>query len=103
MRAGLHEENRAASMRHAQAAIVNGQDDALALTFAGFSIGMDGHEPPFLVRNDTTALEAGMCFSDEPGLYIPGQFGIRLEDCWYMTENGPKLFTALAKSLDEPV
>jgi Xaa-Pro dipeptidase len=44
-----------------------------------------------------------MCFSDEPGLYIPGQFGIRLEDCWYMTESGPKLFTALAKSLDEPV
>ena len=69
----------------------------------GHGIGMDGHEPPYLVRNDTTALEAGMCFSDEPGLYIPGQFGIRLEDCWYMTESGPKLFTALAKSLDEPV
>jgi TolB-like protein len=44
LRAGLHEENRAASMRHAQAAIVHGQDDALALTFAGFSIGMDGHD-----------------------------------------------------------
>jgi Xaa-Pro dipeptidase len=69
----------------------------------GHGIGMDGHEPPYLVRNDTTALEPGMCFSDEPGLYIPGQFGIRLEDCWYMTESGPKLFTALAKSLDEPV
>ena len=69
----------------------------------GHGIGMDGHEPPFLVRNDTTPLEAGMCFSDEPGLYIPGQFGVRLEDCWYMTESGPKLFTALAKSLDEPV
>ena len=69
----------------------------------GHGIGMDGHEPPYLVRNDTTALEAGMCFSDEPGLYIPGQFGVRLEDCWYMTESGPKLFTALAKSLDEPV
>jgi Xaa-Pro aminopeptidase len=69
----------------------------------GHGIGMDGHEPPYLVRNDTTALEAGMCFSDEPGLYIPGQFGIRLEDCWYMTEGGPKLFTGFAKSLDEPV
>jgi TolB-like protein len=44
LRAGLHEENRAASMRHAQAAIAHGQDDALALTFAGFSIGMDGHD-----------------------------------------------------------
>ncbi len=69
----------------------------------GHGIGMDGHEPPYLVRNDTTPLEAGMCFSDEPGLYIPGEFGIRLEDCWYMTESGPKLFTPLAKSLDEPV
>jgi TolB-like protein len=44
LRAGLHEESRAASIRHAQAAIVYGQDDALALTFAGFSIGMDGHD-----------------------------------------------------------
>jgi TolB-like protein len=44
LRAGLHEENRAASIRHAQAALVHGQDDALALTFAGFSIGMDGHD-----------------------------------------------------------
>jgi tetratricopeptide (TPR) repeat protein len=44
LRAGLHEQNRAASMRHARAAILHGQDDALALTFAGFSIGMDGHE-----------------------------------------------------------
>jgi Xaa-Pro dipeptidase len=44
-----------------------------------------------------------MCFSDEPGLYIPGEFGIRLEDCWYMTAAGPKLFTPLAKSIDQPI
>jgi Xaa-Pro dipeptidase len=69
----------------------------------GHGIGMEGHEAPYLVRNDTTPLEAGMCFSDEPGLYIPGEFGIRLEDCWYMTEKGPRLFTPLAKSLDEPI
>ena len=69
----------------------------------GHGIGLDGHEPPYLVRSDTTPLQAGMCFSDEPGLYIPGEFGIRLEDCWYMTETGPKLFTALAKSLDQPI
>ena len=54
----------------------------------GHGIGMDGHEPPYLVRSDTTPLQAGMCFSDEPGLYIPGEFGIRLEDCWYMTAGG---------------
>jgi len=69
----------------------------------GHGIGMDGHENPYLVRNDVTPLAAGMCFSDEPGLYIPGEFGIRLEDCWYMTEQGPKLFTPLAKSIDQPV
>lgn len=68
----------------------------------GHGIGMDGHEAPFLVRNDTTPLAAGMCFSDEPGIYIPGEFGIRLEDCWYMTSSGPKLFTALARSIDQP-
>ena len=69
----------------------------------GHGIGMDVHEPPYLVRNDTTPLQQGMCFSDEPGLYIPGEFGIRLEDCWYMTEGGPKLFTELARSIDQPV
>jgi len=69
----------------------------------GHGIGLDGHEPPYLVHGDTTPLEAGMCFSDEPGIYIPGEFGIRLEDCWYMTAAGPKLFTALAKSLEEPI
>ena len=69
----------------------------------GHGIGMEVHEAPYLVRNDTTPLEAGMCFSDEPGLYIPGEFGIRLEDCWYMTEAGPKLFTPLARSLEAPI
>ncbi len=69
----------------------------------GHGIGLDGHESPYLVHNDMTPLQAGMCFSDEPGIYIPGEFGIRLEDCWHMTPEGPKLFTALAKSLDEPV
>ena len=69
----------------------------------GHGIGLDGHEPAFLVHGDTTALQAGMCFSDEPGIYIPGEFGVRLEDCWFMTASGPKLFTPLAKSLDEPI
>jgi Xaa-Pro dipeptidase len=69
----------------------------------GHGIGLDGHEPAYLVHGDATPLEAGMCFSDEPGIYIPGEFGMRLEDCWHMTDAGPKLFTGLAKSIDEPV
>jgi Xaa-Pro dipeptidase len=69
----------------------------------GHGIGLDGHEPPYLVHGDATPLQAGMCFSDEPGIYIPGEFGIRLEDCWFMTSAGPKLFTSLAKSLDSPI
>jgi Xaa-Pro dipeptidase len=69
----------------------------------GHGIGLDGHEPPYLVHGDTTPLQAGMCFSDEPGIYIPGEFGIRMEDCWYMTSSGPKLFTPLAKSLEQPI
>jgi Xaa-Pro dipeptidase len=69
----------------------------------GHGIGLDGHESPYLVHGDATPLAAGMCFSDEPGLYIPGEFGIRLEDCWHMTETGPKLFTELAKSIDDPI
>lgn len=69
----------------------------------GHGIGLDGHEPPYLVHGDATPLQAGMCFSDEPGIYIPGEFGIRLEDCWFMSAAGPKLFTPLAKSLEDPI
>jgi Xaa-Pro dipeptidase len=69
----------------------------------GHGIGLDGHEPAYLVHGDSTPLQVGMCFSDEPGIYIPGEFGVRLEDCWFMTSSGPKLFTPLAKSLQEPI
>ena len=69
----------------------------------GHGIGMDGHEPPNLMRADTTPFAVNMCFSDEPGIYSPGEFGVRMEDCWYLTEQGPKLFTPLAKSIDDPI
>lgn len=69
----------------------------------GHGIGLDGHEAAYLVHGDATPLQPGMCFSDEPGIYIPGEFGVRLEDCWHMTASGPQLFTPLAKSLEQPV
>ena len=69
----------------------------------GHGIGMDGHEPVNLVRGETTRLAPGMCFSDEPGLYLPGKFGIRLEDCFHMTESGPNWFSEPPRSIDAPV
>lgn len=68
----------------------------------GHGIGLDGHEPVNLVHGEATKLSPGMCFSNEPGIYIPGQFGIRLEDCFHMTEAGPKYFSEPPPSLDKP-
>lgn len=69
----------------------------------GHGIGMDGHEPVNLVRGEATRLAPGMCFSNEPGLYLPGKFGVRLEDCFHMTDAGPKWFSMPPTSLDAPV
>ncbi len=69
----------------------------------GHGIGMDGHEPVNLVRGETTRLAAGMCFSNEPGLYLPGQFGVRLEDCFHMTADGPVWFSTPPASIDQPL
>lgn len=69
----------------------------------GHGIGMDGHEPVNLVRGEKTPLAPGMCFSNEPGIYIPGSFGIRLEDCFHMTDSGPKWFSVPPRAIDEPL
>lgn len=68
----------------------------------GHGMGMDGHEWPYLVRGNTRLLEPGMVFSDEPGIYIPGEFGIRLEDDMVITETGAELFTPQSESLEKP-
>jgi Xaa-Pro dipeptidase len=68
----------------------------------GHGIGMDGHEWPYLVRGNKLPLAAGMCFSDEPGIYIPHEFGVRLEDDMHITENGAELFTPQSPSLENP-
>lgn len=69
----------------------------------GHGIGMEGHEPVNLVHGEMTRLDVGMCFSDEPGIYIPGKFGIRLEDCFHMTPTGPRFFSEPPRSIDQPV
>ncbi len=68
----------------------------------GHGMGMDGHEWPYLVRGNTTKLAANMTTSNEPGIYIRGEFGIRLEDDMHVTENGAELFTPQSPSLEEP-
>jgi Xaa-Pro dipeptidase len=74
----------------------------------GHGIGMDGHEWPYLVRNDMFGwdlkprLQANMTFSDEPGIYIPGEFGIRLEDDMLIKESGAELLTPQCPSLEDP-
>ena len=68
----------------------------------GHGIGLDGHEPVNFVSGEKTLLAPGMCFSNEPGIYSFGKFGIRLEDCLHMTEDGPVLFSDLSPSIDKP-
>jgi Xaa-Pro dipeptidase len=69
----------------------------------GHGIGLDGHEPVNLVHGETTRLAEGMCFSDEPGIYLPGKFGVRLEDCFHMTASGPTWFSEPPPSIDQPL
>jgi Xaa-Pro dipeptidase len=68
----------------------------------GHGMGMDGHEWPYLVKGNPLPLEADMTFSDEPGIYIRGEFGVRLEDDMHITENGAELFTPQSPSPEEP-
>jgi Xaa-Pro dipeptidase len=68
----------------------------------GHGIGIDGHEWTYLVKGNKTKLEPGMCFSDEPMIAIYGEFGIRLEDCMYITESGARTFTKQSPAIDQP-
>ena len=68
----------------------------------GHGLGMDGHEWPYLVRGNPTKLQANITTSNEPGIYIRGEFGVRLEDDMHVTENGTELFTPQSPSLEEP-
>lgn len=68
----------------------------------GHGIGMDIHEWPYLVKDNPHQLAPGMCFSNEPMIVVPGEFGIRLEDHFYVTDAGPVWFTEPSKSITEP-
>lgn len=68
----------------------------------GHGIGLDGHEWTYLVKGNKTKLAPGMCFSNEPGIYIYGEFGMRLEDCMYITDDGVELFSKQSPSISEP-
>jgi len=68
----------------------------------GHGIGMDGHEWPYLVKGNTQLLEANMTTSDEPGIYLRGEFGVRLEDDMYVTPDGARWFTPQSNSLENP-
>jgi len=68
----------------------------------GHGLGMDGHEWPYLVLGNQNKLEANMTTSNEPGIYIRGEFGIRLEDDMHITEDGSELFTPQSPSLEDP-
>ena len=68
----------------------------------GHGIGMDIHEWPYLVKDNPHQLAPGMCFSNEPMIVVPGEFGIRLEDHFYVSEAGPVWFTEPSKSITEP-
>ena len=74
----------------------------------GHGLGMDGHEWPYLVENNmygwtkSVTLQPGMVFTNEPGIYIPGEFGLRLEDDMVITESGAEMFTPQSPSIDDP-
>lgn len=68
----------------------------------GHGIGLEGHEWTNFVKGNKTLIQPGMCFSDEPTISIPGEFGIRLEDCLYIAEDGPHFFSKQSVSIDQP-
>ncbi|MDH4220407.1 MAG: M24 family metallopeptidase, partial [Candidatus Aminicenantes bacterium] len=69
----------------------------------GHGIGLEGHEYPYLVKGNKLKLQPGMTFSDEPGIYIYGEFGVRLEDCFVVTEDGGRFFGGMeSTAIDKP-
>lgn len=69
----------------------------------GHGIGVEGHEYPYLVRGNRLKLAPGMTFSDEPGIYMYGEYGVRIEDCFVVTEDGSRILGGMeASAIDRP-
>ncbi|WP_063532688.1 Xaa-Pro peptidase family protein [Burkholderia sp. MSMB1589WGS] len=104
VRAGMAAEEGDRAVRDYLKSVGYGPDYALpGLPHrTGHGIGLDIHEWPYLVGGDRTVLDEGMCFSIEPMLCVPNEFGIRHEDHAYITADGPRWFTQPAKSIDDP-
>jgi Xaa-Pro dipeptidase len=101
-RPGVPCENVDAAARKVIVDVGFGPDYKYFTHRVGHGMGMDIHEWPYLVRGNATPMQANMMFSDEPGIYIPGEFGIRLEDDMHITENGAELLTPQGASLHDP-
>ena len=101
-RPGVEAQSVDAAARKVIDAAGFGPDYAHFTHRVGHGIGMDGHEWPYLVRGDTLPLQPNMCFSDEPGIYLRGEFGVRLEDDMHITADGAQLFTPQSPSLEHP-
>jgi Xaa-Pro aminopeptidase len=65
----------------------------------GHGIGLDGHEPPYLVQGNGTLLRPGMAFTIEPGLYLPGDFGVRIEDTVILTSEGVRRLNKVSRDV----
>ena len=68
----------------------------------GHGIGLEVHEERYMVKGNTAPLTKGQCFSIEPTICIYGEFGIRLEDCAYIADDGPKWFSGPCHTVDDP-
>ncbi|HSL21278.1 MAG TPA: Xaa-Pro peptidase family protein [Vicinamibacterales bacterium] len=101
-RPGLACEAVDAAARRVISDVGFGPDYAYFTHRLGHGLGMDGHEWPYLVRGNTLALRPGMTFSNEPGIYIRGEFGVRVEDDMVITQSGAELFTPQSESLEKP-